>query len=132
MKTSIKNLDEIINATCIVCNLSREEFFSRERLRYLVDARRIAYSAIRDIYGTPLLEMGRYFSKNHATILHHLRAHRDLIQWDEGYSNRYKAVLRVFNETTSHQSIDDILNEIKTLKNENKALLDKIKSQCKE
>lgn len=132
-RTINDDMGDVVKAVCIVTKLSEPQFFNRDRFRHLIDARKMAYAAIREIYGYPLSVIGRYFQKNHATIIHQLKKHRDLIEWDAAYAENYKNVLSVFNELSEAQSVQDIINEVQALRDANKALKEELKDKlCNE
>ena len=88
-----KNMDNISNAVAYACGIPKKELLSRQRFRHLVDARKMMYKLIKEIYDYPLMVMGRFFGKNHATILHQISEHDKLIRYDKLYESRYIQIL---------------------------------------
>ena len=132
-RTTYDDMHDVVRAVCIVVKISEPAFFTRERFRHLTDARRLAYAAIREVYGYPLAEIGRYFRKHHATIIHQIRQHRNLVEWDTAYAENYKSVLKLCKELSGRYSIQDIVNEVQALRDANKALKEELKDRlCNE
>lgn len=82
-------IDKIVQAVAGVHGLTIEEMHSSKRDRHLIDARRQAVVVIKDLLGYASTYIGRYFNKNHATILHHIKAHRQIIEYDYIYRDKF-------------------------------------------
>ncbi len=107
-------MEYINNIVCEITHLNKKELLSESRERYLVDARRLSYALIRQLFGTPFLAMGKFFKKNHASIIHALKGHRDLLEYDEVYRDRYTRIYRLISEELNKDIIKTItikLNE---------------------
>ncbi len=110
----ILQMDYINDIVCNITHLNKKELLSNSRERYLCDARRLSYALIRQLFGTPFLAMGKYFSKNHASIIHALKGHRDLLEYDDLYRDKYTRIYRLINEEMNK----DIIKTIKIKLNE--------------
>ena len=73
------NIECIIKATCFINNITPKEFEKKSRQRHLIDARRMAYSAIKDLLEFGWTKIGREFNKDHASIIHHYKQHSNLL-----------------------------------------------------
>jgi len=93
--TRNRNMDNIVNAVSYNSGIKKKELISKSRLRHTVDARKMIYKLVRDIYGYSLLVMGKYFGKNHATIIHQIREHDKLVVLDKNYEARYRQIMEL-------------------------------------
>lgn len=82
-------MDKIVQAVAGVHGLTIDEMHGTKRDRHLVDARRQAAVIIKDLLGYASTYIGRYFNKNHATILHHLKANKQIIDYDYIYRDKF-------------------------------------------
>ena len=87
-----KTLELITKATAIICDLNEAEMLSESRERQLVDARRIAYTVAKKHFNYPYTYIGRFYGKNHATIIHQVKAHEGIYQTEKDYRKRYEMV----------------------------------------
>ena len=68
----------ITKLLCEITHLSEQELRTQSRQRYLVDARRLCYCLIRQLFQTPFEKIGNYYEKNHASIIHSIKIHNQL------------------------------------------------------
>ena len=87
-----KTLELVTKATAIICDLNEAEMKSESRERQLVDARRIAYAVAKKHFNYPYTYIGRFYGKNHATIIHQVKAHEAICQTEKDYCKRYEMV----------------------------------------
>jgi len=78
-------------------------------LRNLVDARKTIFKLIREIYGYPYLVMGRFFKKNHATIIHQINTHDQLMLTDKNYRLTYNETLDLITKDADQFSTQKLL-----------------------
>jgi len=75
--------------------------------------------------------IGRLFSKNHATVLHHRKAHEGNIDCWNGYNHKYEIARSMVNvnlrSKTVQSQINRIENEIKRLNESSEKLKNSIK-----
>ena len=116
-KTITKQMDFVVQMVCEITHLTRTELFSRARDRHLVDARRLAYSLIRELFGTPYLKMGSYFGKNHASIIHSIKTHKNLLEYDNLYRGRYVRTFRLMYDKYNEDVIEFLKDKLKDEKN---------------
>lgn len=116
-KIMSKQMDFVTNMVCEITHLSRAELHSRNRDRHLVDARRLAYALIRELFGTPYLIMGKYFGKNHASVIHALKTHKNLLDYDDIYRGRYVRTFRLMYEKYNEEVIDFLKDKLNDEKN---------------
>jgi nitrous oxide reductase len=110
---------EIKKTACSVSNISLEELESRSRKRYIVDARRMVFSMAKDYLNMKILHIAYKFNMNHASIIHQLKQHKDLMTSDIYYKDRFDKLVELYKQNISFINADELINEIKELKAEN-------------
>ena len=110
---------EIKKTACSVSNISLEELESRSRKRYIVDARRMVFSMAKDYLNMKILHIADKFNMNHATVIHQLKQHKDLMTSDIYYKDRFDKLVELYKQNISFINADELINEIKELKAEN-------------
>lgn len=119
-------LEMIATASSTILNISTKDLMSTKRDREIVDARRIAYAIARLEFKFTFQSIGRYFEKNHATILHQVNTHEGWIQTEDDYRTKYDEVKNfLFDE----DSINKMQQYIRTKNDLNKQIQ---KHKCKE
>jgi chromosomal replication initiation ATPase DnaA len=119
-------MEMIATASSTILNIPSKDMMSTKRDREIVDARRIAYAIARFEFKFTLNSIGRYFNKNHATILHQVNTHEGWIQTEDDYRSKYDEVKKfLFDE----DSIDKMQQYIRTKEALNKQIQ---KHKCKE
>lgn len=121
------NIKQIILTSCFVSNLDKKEFFKKSRERHITDVRRMVYSICRDILNLPYTKIGKYFKVNHATIIHHYKVHKSIMQYDRVYSETYTTILELVKSELGYIDAKELIQEIRKLKA--KRLEEKIKLQ---
>lgn len=112
------SMDSIVEFVCLVTQVNKNDLLGRKRNRVLIDAKRMCYSAIREIYNYPLTSIGGFFRMDHTSVLHHLKAHKNLLEWDSSYSEKYNNLLDVIQSQDSFVEVDRVIREIEIMKNE--------------
>jgi len=110
---------EIKKTACSVTNISLEELDSRSRKRYIVDARRMVFSMAKDYLNMKILHIADKFNMNHASVIHQLKQHKDLMTSDIYYKDRFDKLLELYKLNISYINKDELIEEIKKLKAEN-------------
>jgi len=111
--------EEIKKTACSVTNISLEELESKSRKRYVVDARRMVFSIAKDYLQMKISHIAVKVNMNHASIIHHLKQHKDLITSDIYYKDRFDKLLELYKLNISYINKDELIEEIKKLKAEN-------------
>ena len=107
--TRDKNMDNIVNAVSYITKTSKKDLLSTSRLRNIVDARKTIFKLIREIYGYPYLVMGRFFKKNHATIIHQINSHDQLMVTDKNYRLTYNETLDLITKDADQFTTSKLL-----------------------
>jgi len=107
------NVNSIINATCLINNISIKDFKKKSRERYLIDARRMAFAVSKDLLGFGWTRIGKEFNLHHASIIHHYKQHKSLLEIDRFYREKYEAILEVVKFEIGFIDAEDIINEIR-------------------
>ena len=66
-----------------------DELRSHYRKHYLVKARCMAFKVLRKNYGFSLSQIGTFFCRHHASIIHGLRVHDSYIDTDREYASDF-------------------------------------------
>ena len=112
------HMDSIVEFVCLVTKINKNQLLGRKRDRMLIDAKRMSYAAIKEIYDYPLTVIGGFFRMDHTSVLHHLKAHKNLLEWDSSYSEKYNNLLDVIQSQDSFVEVDRVIREIEIMKNE--------------
>lgn len=112
------SMDSIVEFVCLVTQVNKNDLLGRKRNRVLIDAKRMCYSAIREIYNYPLTSIGGFFRMDHTSVIHHLKAHKNLLEWDSSYSEKYNNLLTVIQSQESFVEVDRVIREVEIMKNE--------------
>ena len=107
------DIKSVINATCLINNISSAEFLKKSRERYLIDSRRMAYAVCKDLLNFGWSRIAREFGLHHASIIHHYKQHNSLIELDRFYKEKYQAIIEVVKFDIGFVDAKDIINEIK-------------------
>ena len=111
--------EEIKKTACSVTNITLEELESKSRKRYVVDARRMVFSIAKDYLEMKISHIAYRVNMNHASIIHHLKQHKDLMTSDIYYKDRFDKLLDLYKLNISYINKDELIEEIKKLKAEN-------------
>ena len=111
--------EEIKKTACSVTNITLEELESKSRKRYIVDARRMVFSIAKDYLEMKISHIAHKVNMNHASIIHHLKQHKDLMTSDIYYKDRFDKLLELYKLNISYVNKDELIEEIKELKAEN-------------
>jgi len=111
--------EEIKKTACSVTNITLEELESKSRKRFVVDARRMVFSIAKDYLQMKISHIAVRVNMNHASIIHHLKQHKDLITSDIYYKDRFDKLLELYKLNISYINKDELIEEIKKLKAEN-------------
>tara|TARA_R110002020_G_scaffold252540_4_gene466474 strand:- start:1152 stop:1592 length:441 start_codon:yes stop_codon:yes gene_type:complete len=77
--TQAKYIDEFIIEYCNRTCTTMSELKSKARKRDIVEKRMVAAYVLRNQVGMPLMQIGEYFNKHHASIIHYIKLTEDFI-----------------------------------------------------
>jgi len=109
-------LEQIKKTACLVNNITMNQLESKTRLRHIVDARRMVFSIAKEILEMPYTTIARNFCMNHASIIHHVKQHKSLMDCDIYYKERYNSILELFKHEIGYTNTEELIEEIKRLK----------------
>lgn len=109
-------LDRIVETACYVGDISKREFKSKGRERHLIDIKRMVYSLAKELLGMPYLHIAKHFKVNHATVMHHCKLHRTLIEVDSFYFRKYKTILEIVKSDLNTIEIDELMDVVSRLR----------------
>ena len=84
------NKDDVARTVCTVFTVSTDELFSSSRLHGVVRARRAFIAIVSEFFNLTLAAIGRLTNRNHATILHNNRQHKNWIDTYPEYATLYE------------------------------------------
>ena len=123
------NVKSIINATCLINNISIKDFKNKSRERYLIDSRRMAFAVSKDLLGFGWSRIGKEFNLHHASIIHHYKQHQSFLSIDRFYAEKYEAIIELVKFKIGYVDASDIIKEIKLRREEDLLRQQEIKNQ---
>lgn len=109
-------LDRIVETACYVGDISMKEFKSKGRERHIIDIKRMVYALAKELVGMPYLHIAKHFNINHATVMHHCKLHRNLIEVDAFYFRKYKTILEMVKSDLDTIEIDELMDVVARLR----------------
>lgn len=105
---------DLINQTFSV------NILNNSRERELVENRIIFAKIVRDNFKISLPRIGNFVNKNHATIIHYLKQHEALFEYDKFYRLKYEKICKlIYNDNYIANEITQLnQSEFKILKYE--------------
>ena len=104
----------------------------KSRLGEIVTARRIAMVLIDSFNDYTSTTIGAAFNKDHATVLHALKVHKDLMDVDPGYRDFFNicqttvGVAKIADSKNKDDIIEKLAQRVDYLEQENRSLLNDI------
>lgn len=124
----MNKIDKIVDTACYVGNISLKDFKSRSRERHIVDIKRMTYSIVRETLNIPFTKMAKHFKVNHATIIHHCKLNRELLETDSYYYKKYTTIYELVKSDLNLVDVKELTNLIQRL-NTNKLIKSKLNQQ---
>tara|TARA_R100000388_G_scaffold32069_1_gene25133 strand:- start:547 stop:981 length:435 start_codon:yes stop_codon:yes gene_type:complete len=124
----MNKIDKIVDTACYVGNISLKDFKSRSRERHIVDIKRMTYSIVRETLNIPFTKMAKHFRVNHATIIHHCKLNRELLETDSYYYKKYTTIYELVKSDLNLVDVKELTNLIQRL-NTNKLIKSKLNQQ---
>ena len=124
----MNKIDKIVDTACYVGNISLKDFKSRSRERHIVDIKRMTYSIVRETLNIPFTKMAKHFRVNHATIIHHCKLNRELLETDSYYYKKYTTIYELVKSDLNLVDVKELTNLIQRL-NTNKLIKSKLNKQ---
>ena len=91
---TIRNItDHCVSVACDFFKKNKSDLLAQVRFADVVKVRQIVMFAAVTQYEVSLAEVGRYFSKDHATVIHSVKAVRDQIEFNEKYAQEVQDYL---------------------------------------
>lgn len=94
--------DSIINVLCRYFDLNVEKFKNKGRKRHYCDVRNMFTAYIKETYGNQitLTAIGQVVNRDHATVIHYLKKHKELMDCDPEYQSKYLAVCDILSKSS--------------------------------
>jgi chromosomal replication initiation ATPase DnaA len=97
------NTDEILKIISEEQQITVDSIKSRLRHREVVGGRQLFCYILREKFGFPYSKIGRLIERNHATIIHSNKSHKDNYQFDREYRDMCdKVFYRVLEVSTTY------------------------------
>tara|TARA_R100000995_G_scaffold80885_1_gene53156 strand:- start:3552 stop:4022 length:471 start_codon:yes stop_codon:yes gene_type:complete len=132
MKTKIakslakyQKLDILLKLVSDICDIKISTLKSKVRHRNVVDARRIYSVIARKYFAFTLGEIAAVIRRDHASVLHHLKTHEALLNFDDIYTHFFNLCEHTVSETEIIQNNDKV-NFIDALVAENRMLRNEV------
>lgn len=88
--------DKIIKEICSRYDVQWSSVLSKNRVRVVVDARRLYCGILRNVFGLTFQEIGDMLNKNHATIVHSIKVHDNFVRILKSYKKNYEEIENMF------------------------------------
>jgi len=124
----MNKIDKIVDTACYVGNISLKDFKSRSRERHIVDIKRMTYSIVRETLNIPFTKIAKHFKVNHATIIHHCKLNRELLETDSYYYKKYTTIYELVKSDLNLVDVKELTNLIQRL-NTNKLIKSRLNQQ---
>jgi len=109
-------VDRVINVVCYVGKIKRKDLLAKNRERFVIDNRRMAFVICRDVLEMGWTQIAQRFNLNHASIIHHYNKHNDLMEYDTYYKDRFDDILEVFKLQIDYVEPKELIREIVNIK----------------
>lgn len=109
-------LIKLKKTACHLYSIKDKDFSSKNRARHLVDIRRMVYAICKDLLEMPWTHIGKAFSVNHATIMHHYKVHKSLLDVDTVYNEKFNNLLDIYKADIDYIDMNEMLQLIRSLK----------------
>ena len=88
----------------------------------------MTYSIVRETLNIPFTKMAKHFRVNHATIIHHCKLNRELLETDSYYYKKYTTIYELVKSDLNLVDVKELTNLIQRL-NTNKLIKSKLNQQ---
>ena len=109
-------IEKCIEAVCLVCNISKKEFYNKTRARHLIDARRMVYAFCKDTLNLGYSKTAKFFKMNHATVIHHYKCHQELMEYNVFYKEKFEGFEELVKADIGFFDIKNIIKEVRSIK----------------
>ena len=91
-------IEEIYESIYEVTGVNKTDLISKNRHRNIADTRKILIQMIRDKYNYTLSTIGKLINRDHATVIHSLKASEWLLEHDKLFRSRYDKINNIINK----------------------------------
>lgn len=96
-KQRIPEIIKVINIVSDVCKITPERIKERSRKRDVVVARQFVIYICRKWHKRTTIELAKYFSLDHTTVMHSTSAMSNWLQTDESVQEKYNQIIEKLN-----------------------------------
>lgn len=76
---------DVLKVVAKETSVTVEDIISKTRIQNITEARQLFCYVIRERYGIPFVKIGKLINRDHATILHSVKAHKNRHDVDKKY-----------------------------------------------
>jgi len=84
--------EDIIQFICKEMDVRYKDVLSKDRSRIYVLTRNMCYAILKTYVGSTVASIGRLFFRDHTTVLHGLRMHRQDMQTNDIYAEQFEEI----------------------------------------
>ena len=96
---------DVLEVVAKETSVTVEDIISKTRVQNIAEARQLFCHVIRERYGIPFAKIGKLINRDHATILHSIKAHKNRHDVDKQYRELTRNVfVRVENMVYDYSS----------------------------
>jgi chromosomal replication initiation ATPase DnaA len=92
-------VSQAIDVVCEVFGVERKLLMSSDRYRYLTEARFAVFMLSREYGKLPFATIGKYFGKDHSTVIHGINKNEILVAIDKRYASLSTQCIAKYIET---------------------------------
>ena len=101
--------DRIKSEICLRYNLEWKAICSKSRMVKIIEARRLYYALLRNIFELPLQSIGRLTNTHHSTIIHSVKQYVTYAEIYKGYDSDYEEIkASLIDETSMSYFLDEM------------------------
>ena len=88
-------LTSLVILTANIYGIREKQVMAKKRTRLFVQARTTIAAILRFNYNMPLMRIGKIMDKDHSTIIHMLKNHRQDMEYDLEYKKKYEQIKKL-------------------------------------
>jgi hypothetical protein len=120
----------ITDAIESVTGVTYQQILSKNRQRYIVDARKFLVNVLRKHVNFTCYQAGKVIDKDHTTVVHYTKVHKNHMQEPE-YRRMFGAISGIFLIQKNVRDDERLQEQFKDLQRRTKTLLESLEAQEK-
>lgn len=90
-------MEEIVDAACVYLGIRPVVMFGKGRVRVNVEKRYMVMSYLSHTMNMRLVDIGKFFKKDHTTVIHGKKLVANLCATDQRFNEQYNALTKYLN-----------------------------------